>query len=342
MILPRPNGDLRPFPGPTDEVGHLTEFRPFPLLGNPHVQTILGNLLAGSPFTSPTRERHVLLTDGDRVVLHDSIATGWRAGNRISLLLHGLGGSHRSYHVQRLAWLLLRAGVRVVRMDLRGCGHGMRVARRFYHAGSSGDVRAALAELRRWSPTSPLGLLGISLGGNIALKLAGEAAAETVPGLEYVVALSPPIDLERCSVLLGLPRNRFYERHFVRQLVNQVRRRQRLFPDLPRVRFPKRLTMRGFDDLYTAPRWGFADALDYYRRSSSRPLLGQIPVPTLVLAARDDPFVDGGAFEDLTLPSHVALRVLERGGHLGFLGRDGAGGIRWAERRIIEWIRQPR
>ena len=113
---------------------------------------------------------------------------------------------------------------------------------------------------------------------------------------------------------------------------------QRRFPGVPPTAFPRRLTLRQFDDLYTAQRSGFDDAEDYYRRSSSLPLIGKIRIPTFVLTARDDPFIAPEPFEELTPPSHVEVRILEHGGHLGFLGWDGAGGIRWAERRIVDWV----
>jgi predicted alpha/beta-fold hydrolase len=180
--------------------------------------------------------------------------------------------------------------------------------------------------------------VGFSLGGNVALKLAGEAADHPVPGLARVGAVGPPIDLERCAALLGERRNRFYENFFLRDLVAAARKRQRLFPDLPPLRLPRPFTLRGFDDLYTAPRACFAGVLDYYRRASAFPLVGRIRVPTLILTARDDPFIAVAPFEELAPPPGVSLCILPRGGHLGFLGRDGAGGIRWAERRVLDWV----
>jgi predicted alpha/beta-fold hydrolase len=315
----------------------VSGFRPLPLLGNPHVQTLLGNLLRGSPEVA-ARERHVLLPDGDRLVLHDSVPPRWRPGGRVALLVHGLGGSHRSGYLLRVAALLLRRGFRVGRLDLRGVGRGARLARRTYNAACSADVRAAAEHLTSLAPGSPLALVGFSLGGNIALKLAGEAAADPLPGLERVAALAPPLDLEACAALLALPRNRFYNRFFVRNLLAHARRLPRFFPDVTLPRFPLRLTLRLFDELYTAPRGGFADALDYYRRASAFPLVGRITVPTFVLTARDDPFVPAEPFERLPALPHLRVEVAPRGGHLGFLGWDGAGGIRWAERRLAEWV----
>ena len=101
------------------------------------------------------------------------------------------------------------------------------------------------------------------------------------------------------------------------------------------------MTLRLFDELYTAPRNGFADALDYYRRSSAAPLVPRIRVPTLILTARDDPFIAVEPFEGLRAPAHVRVQIAPYGGHVGFLGRDGAGGIRWADRRVVGWLVQP-
>jgi predicted alpha/beta-fold hydrolase len=314
------------------------DFRPLPFLGNAHVQTVLATLWRGPVPACPVREWRVPLPDGDRIVLHDSVPPGWPAGGRIALLVHGLGGSHRSGYMLRLTGRLLARGVRAIRLDLRGVGRGVALARRTYHGGCSDDLRAVAAEVHRRSPASPLLLIGLSLGGNIALKLAGEAAGEPVPGLERVAAVSPPIDFEGCAALLALPRNRFYEQHFVRALVKQVRQQQRLVPAIPPLRFPRRLSLRQFDDLCTAPRCGFADAQDYYRRGASLPLIPRIQVPALILTARDDPFILVDPFDALKAPGHVEVQVTRHGGHLGFLGRDGAGGIRWAERRVVEWV----
>jgi uncharacterized protein len=314
------------------------EFRPLPLLGNPHVQTFLGNLLPVSGFPFPSRERAVQLADGDQLMLHDSSPADWKPGNRIALLVHGLGGSHHSGYMQRVGRLLLARGMRVVRMDLRGCGRGLAVARRPYHGGCSDDVRAAVEEIRRWSTSSPVTLIGFSLGGNIVLKLAGESASRPVEGLERVAALAPPIDFERCAALLASPRNRVYEQFFVRGLIQQVRLRQRLFPEDAAIQFPARMSMRRFDDLYTSPRCGFDGATHYYRSAASLPLLPRIEVPTFMLTARDDPFIAVEPFERLRPPAQVRVVIAPRGGHLGFLGRSGAGGIRWAEQRIAEWV----
>ncbi len=315
----------------------MSDFRPLPFLSNPHLQTIVASWLPAPTLRARTEVRRVTLDDGDQLVLHDCVPDRWQPGGRAALLLHGLGGSHRSGHVVRMSAALVRGGVRALRMDLRGSGHGIALARRPYHGGCSGDVRAALKAMQRWCPGSPVTLIGVSLGGNIVLKLAGETATHPVPELERVAALAPPVDLVRCSAMLSERRNRFYEAHFLRQLVAQAERRQWLLREKA-VAFPRSLTLRMFDDLYTARHWGFDGALDYYRRASALPLLANIAVPTLILTARDDPFIAVEPFDTLTGPEHIQVRILPRGGHVGFLGWDGAGGVHWAERRIVEWV----
>ena len=328
----------RPLTGdPLEKWLAALDFRPLPFLKNPHVQTVLGALAPGVDCPWPDARRIVRLADGDALVLHNNTPAGWKEGDPLVLLVHGLSGSHLSSHIRRLAALFLARRARVVRMDLRGAGHGIPLARRCYHAGRSDDVRAALEAIHAWSPASPLLLVGLSLGGALALRMAGEAADQPVPGLARLAVVSPPLDLMRCSSLLALPKNRIYEDNFVRDLTLEARLRQRYFPDLPPLRFPRRMTMRLFDELYTAPRGGFADALDYYRQASCFTLVERIQLPTLILTARDDPFIAVEPFEELKVAPHVLVRVVPHGGHIGFLGWDGVGGYRWAERRVVEW-----
>jgi predicted alpha/beta-fold hydrolase len=223
-------------------------------------------------------------------------------------------------------------------MDLRGVGAGEKLAQRTYHGGCSDDVRAAANFFQQENPNAPLILLGMSLGGNIVLKLAGEAAAKPLTGLHAVAALAPPIDMVACAHMIAQPRNHLYEQYFVRHLKDQVRRNRRHNPRLTRLRFPRHLTMRLFDELVTAPSWGFADAMDYYRVASALPVVGRISVPAFMLTARDDPFIAVESFESLRPGPATEVHIIERGGHLGFLGRDGAGGFRWAEQRLVDWI----
>jgi predicted alpha/beta-fold hydrolase len=320
----------------------LDDFRPLPFTASPTIQTILGAYWSGPPLRHPTRRQVLPLPDGDALMLYDCVPDGWVEGDRVAVLVHGLTGSHASAQMQRMTRRLLDLRVRVVRIDQRGTATGIHLARGAYHGGRSDDVRAVIAEVHRWTPLSPVSLHGSSLGGNLVLKLAGEAADNPVPGLDRVSALNPPIDMLACATLLASRPNRSYDQHFARALVRDAEARQRHFPDLPPLRFPRHMTVRLFDELYTAPRHGFANADDYYTRVSSAPLIGNSPVPVLILTARDDPFIDVASFDALRAPEHVQVAITAKGGHVAFIGRDGTGGVRWAEHRLVAWLTAPR
>jgi uncharacterized protein len=315
-----------------------TPFSPLLGLRNAHVQTVLGNLLPGRTPPLQSIVRLVPLGDGDQLLVYDSVPRGWSVGDWVALAVHGLGGCHESGSLRRLAAALVARGIRVIRINLRGAGPSLPLCRQLYNGGCSADVRVVAEQAQQWAPGSPLVLVGFSLGGNVVLKLAGEAAAAPIANLAGVASVSAPIDMVRCCHMLAAPHNRFYDRHYVNSLVAQVRRHQRLFPDLPRVEFPSKLTMRQFDDLHTAPRWGFRDAIDYYQKSSALPWVPQIQVPAYLVTARDDPFIAVAPFEELPKNPLHEVQIVNHGGHLGFLGDDGAGGVRWAERRVIDWV----
>jgi hypothetical protein len=311
----------------------LTDFQPMMGLRNAHVQTVLGVLLRGSAFPHRTVRRIVALPDGDKLVLHDTQPAKWQTTEPIALLLHGIGGSHRSGPVVSLARMLYRRGIRVMRLDFRGAGAGMPLARKTYHAGCSADVRAAIGAIHRLEPKSPIWLTGISLGGNVALKLAGENG--TPPGLTRVAVIAPPVDLAACLERISHPTNRWYDRYFVSDLLSGARRRQRFFPELALPALPKPMTLRLFDEILTAPRGGFRDAADYYAQSSSAQFVPTIGVPTLILAARDDPFVDPGPIEALRSKASIEIRLTDHGGHVGYLGRDN---LYWGEQAVTDWL----
>ena len=201
-------------------------FLPLPFLRNPHVQTVLGNLLPGPALTLSSVAEVVGLADGDRVVIHESAPFTWREDEPIAVLVHGLGGCHGSANVVRVAQRLANRGVRVCRMDLRGSA-GITLGLPFLLGGPAATTRAVLDHLHARHPASPLLLAGYSLGGGIVCRLAGEAADRPVAGLCAVAALAPPLDLVLCSELIA--RQRWYDAFFVRSLTRHVLRHQQIF-----------------------------------------------------------------------------------------------------------------
>jgi hypothetical protein len=241
--------------------------------------------------------------------------------------------------MQRIAGRLNQRRVRTFRMDLRGCGAGRGLARLPYHSGRSEDAAAALATIARLCPGSPTTLIGFSLGANIALKLLGESPSDLPPNLDRAVAVCPPIDLLQCVQALARGINRLYDRHFVRLLIEQVAVLRSLDSGAPML--DPRRAPRGvyeFDEAFTAPVCGFGTAANYYRLCSSKQFLPAIRIPTLLLAAADDPLIPSQVFADLSSSPSLTLHVARSGGHLGFIGRrNGDPDRRWMDWRVIEW-----
>ncbi len=315
-------------------------FEPHPWLRGPHVQTILARFLGWPVPRLAARYAEVEVGQGDRVSVLDSTPDDWRPGDPAAVLVHGLGGCARSPYVVRVGKRLVdRLGVRVVRMNLRGAGSGFGASRSYYHSGKSDDVRRVSAWLAARAPESPIALIGFSLGANLVLKLAGEAAADPVAQLDCVVAANPPVDLEACCRAIQERRNWIYDRNFVRLLRAEVHRLHRRFPDLGTIDLVAARSLLEFDELYTAPRNGFLHAQDYYLQSSANQWIERILIPGLVIHASDDPFIPAAAFESIPWPPSVQCEMVSHGGHLGYWSRTAwDGDRRWLDARITHWL----
>ncbi len=315
-------------------------FRPHRLLRGGHAQTLAGAWLPRRRRPYLARPWQVVLDDGDQIVLHDDCPDTWRAGDPVALLVHGLCGSHQSPYMVRVAAKWNARGRRVFRMDMRGCGAAETLASKPGHAGRSEDVRAAVQWIAEHCPESPLALVGFSLGGNLVLKYLGELGDDTAACVQQAVAVSPPIDLIRCSQYVQRGIRALYARKFVRQLVAQLQRRKQHVAELADVCIdPTPSTLYEFDDRFTAPLSGFRNAGDYYQRSSSAVTLHRIARPTWILAADDDPLIPGQIFRDTKLSSQIQVTITSSGGHLGYIARSGRDPDRhWMDWRILEHV----
>jgi predicted alpha/beta-fold hydrolase len=315
-------------------------FNPHPLCRGGHLQTIAGCYLPWQRVPYQAVQHQVPLADGDHILLHDDCPAGWSPADPTVLLIHGLGGSYLSGYMQRCMVKLTAQGMRVFRMDLRGCGAGFALAKHPIHAGRSDDVAAALSYLMEKCPGSPLHAAGFSMGANMILKMAGEWGAAAPRELVSLAAISPPIDLIECCRRIQIGAGRFYDRSFVTGLMRHIRRRQQLIPGaLSRPVLPTTRRLVEFDNQFTAPLAGFVDAYEYYTHASSGPLLARITVPTLIVAAATDPIVPIDPFEKASYSPTTQLLVTPCGGHLGFIGRQGDDSDRrWIDWRVGEWI----
>jgi predicted alpha/beta-fold hydrolase len=315
-------------------------FKPHPLFRGGHLQTIAGCYLPWQRVPYRAQQHQVPLDDGDHILLHDDCPAEWSAGDAAVLLVHGLGGSYLSGYMQRCMVKLTAQGIRVFRMDLRGCGAGFSLAKHPIHAGRCDDVAAALQFVIGKCHGSPLHAVGFSMGANMVLKMAGQWGAAPPREIASLIAVSPPIDLMECCRRIQEGAGRIYDRSFVRGLMRHIRLRQQQIPGaLSRPVSPTTRRLVEFDNQFTAPLAGFADAYDYYTQASSGPWLAGITVPTLIVAAATDPIVPLDPFERASYSPSTQLLVTPCGGHLGFISRpSGDSDRRWIDWRVSEWI----
>ena len=316
------------------------KFLAYPLLRGPHAQTIAAVYLPGTSYPYRARQHAIEFQDGDRVVLHDDRPAGWKSGNPIILLLHGLGGCFASRYMARAAGKLNAVGLRTFRMDQRGCGTSLKTSRFPFHAGRSEDVATVIQHLSQLCPESPCVLIGFSIGGNVALKLLGEIGAGPCGQLVGGISICPPIDLAATVNAVESPRNRVYRWFIVQALLRQHALRRQHVANAKTVRFARRPRgLREFDEVLTAPLCGFSDARSYYRACSARPLLMHIRRPTIILTAKDDPVIPFAQFDGSDFSPSIRFYATDHGGHLGFLARrQRAHDRRWMEWRIVDWV----
>ena len=257
------------------------------------------------------------------------------------VLFHGLEGNSGSHYARALMAAVARRGWRGVVVHFRGCSGEVNRLTRAYHSGDSAEIDWILRRFRCYRPAAPLFAIGISLGGNALLKWLGETGASARKLVERAAAVSAPVDLMAAGNALDHGLNLIYVRHFLATMkgkaLAKLARYSGLY-DAARVRAA--CTLRAFDDAVTAPLHGFKDTDDYWMRASAKPLLGQISVPTLMVNARNDPFLPQHALpQPHEVSQHVALDFPAAGGHVGFVSGAFPGSLDWPPRRMLEFFR---
>jgi uncharacterized protein len=293
-------------------------------------------------FTLPEPEARLVQVTSDTQVLAHCYWQPDRASRPAILALHGLEGSSSAHYMLGIADKALRAGFNAILLNQRNCGGTEHLGRGLYHSGLVDDAVLLIRELAERDGMTRVVAAGYSLGGNLALRLAGTHRPDMLPTLKGVCAVSPVLELDACVRALERRSNFIYQWNFVRNLKHRMRRKQTHFPgafDLSRLDAIR--TVRQFDAAYTAPYFGFTSAEDYYHRAAALRVIDRIQVPALVITAEDDPFVPHESFRDPAIAGNpnVTLVMTRHGGHCGFLGEpDGPGDDGyWAERQIVEF-----
>ncbi len=311
-----------------------SEFKPAFYLRGAHLQTIFASALRPSPALDTVNER-VELPDGDFLDLT------WLPGGNgpLVILLHGLTGSIDSKYVRGLMRQLQTLGWRACLLNFRGAsGEPNRLARG-YHSGETGDFDYVVKLLHQRYPQVPLAAVGYSLGGNVLLKWLGEQSGDSV--LRAAVAVSVPYDLAGCTRAINRGLSRAYQAHLLKAMRRAAEEKfSRIEPSFALPDMAALTDFYAFDDAFTAPLFGFADAREYYRLSSSRQFLPAIKTPSLLLHALDDPFMSPAVLpEESELPPAVRMELSRHGGHVGFVAADALGAPSyWLEQRIPQFL----
>lgn len=304
-----------------------------------HLQTIYAAALISAPDIDYRRERWEL-ADGD------FIDVDWIDGDATAplvVMFHGLEGSARSHYALNLMSTLKARAWRGAVIHFRGCsGEPNRLARA-YHAGDVAEIDHLLRRAKSQSPAAPMYAVGVSLGGNALLKWLGETAHQAQSVTDKAVAVSAPLDLAATGHALSEGFNLVYARHFLKTLKQKALQKLDPFPALYARESVEAIdTIYGFDEIVTGPLHGFGGAEDYWAKASSKAGLRNIAVPTLVINARNDPFLP-----DQFLPqadqvsAQVHLEYPETGGHAGFVSGPFPGNLDWLPARILEFFSNP-
>jgi predicted alpha/beta-fold hydrolase len=303
-----------------------------PLFRNPHLQTIASHFWR-RPRAAQLIERRIIETEPGVRVLVESQRPEAAAGEIV--MVHGLEGSGEAGYIESLAAAALRSGYAAHRFHMRTCGGTQHLSPTLYHAGLTGDLAAVLRILRD-EGRAPAFVVGFSLGGNVALKLAGELGDSAAELMRGVCGVSAPLDLEACARRIAGRDNRLYERRFVRKMRRRLLSTGRYgAADLAGLD-----SLIAIDDCITAPEFGMGTADNYYRTQSAIGYADRIRMPVLLIQAKDDTIVPWQIVEHPAVRGNPRIQAVltEHGGHLGFLAR---GQHRfWLDAAILDWIRE--
>ncbi|GBC59665.1 alpha/beta hydrolase [Desulfonema ishimotonii] len=312
-----------------------SDYRPPALLGNGHLQTIYPSLFRKVPGIRYCRER-IPTPDGDFIDLdHSPVGSG-----RAVIISHGLEGHTDRSYVKGMVRAFNRCGWDAVAWNFRGCSGQPNRLLRSYHSGATDDLHTVVCHLLDTRKYDALALIGFSVGGNITLKYAGEKGRNLSPRIRCAATVSVPCDLKACARKLAETGNTLYMKRFLLDFREKIREKMAIMPGRIDDRgFEAIRTFTAFDNRYTAPLNGFADASEYYAQCSSGPFIPDIARPTLLISARNDPFLTPACFPvaEAANNPYFFLEIPASGGHVGFI-RFNSPGEYWHETRIVSFV----
>jgi len=300
-----------------------------------HAQTIYP-LLIKPDLPAYRRERRTT-PDGDFI---DMDWIDGDAAQPLVILFHGLEGSSGSHYAISLMNAVRARGWSGIVSHFRGCSGELNHRPRAYHSGDSDEIDWVLRCLRQEHPKRTIYVAGVSLGGNALLKWLGEREFLAGSIVDAAASVCAPLDLTVCGHHLGRGFNRLYTQHFLNTLKATAAEKLKRFPGIfDEQRMRRARNLYEFDDVVTAPLHGYRDADDYWLRASAKPLLRGIRLPTLVLNARNDPFLPAHALpHDNEVSGKVTLHQPHEGGHVGFVSGSLPGRLDWLPQRLLHFF----
>jgi uncharacterized protein len=286
------------------------------LLQNPHIQTIIPSLFR--PMPKFRYERETITTYDD-----DFLDLDWHKTNspssKLALVLHGLEGTSESAYVKNAVLKLHSIGYDALVMNFRGCSGRPNKLHKSYHSGKTEDLDLVINYILNHYHYDEIVLVGFSVGGNMVLKYLGEKGSELDKQIKKSVTFSVPVDLKSSADTLAKPNRAIYMKYLLGKLYKKLLVKQKLFPEFIDLRnFSEIKTFHQFDARYTAPMNGFKDELDYWEKASSKPYLNRITIPSLLITAKDDPFLGPECPPETCLNSNFRVLLTDKGGHVGF------------------------
>jgi len=307
----------------------VLNYKPPFFLFNAHLETIYPSLLRKVDYLSHTAER-IATPDEDFLDLF------WmnHPSKKVVIISHGLEGNAQRQYVTGMARALFINGFDTLTWNYRGCGTEMNRRLRFYHSGATDDLDVVVRHAKS-KGYEEIYLIGFSLGGNITLKYLGEQKEKSQ--IKRAVAFSVPMDLKNSCDKISEPSNFVYSRRFLKSLKLKVITKSKIMSGIEIKGIEKIKTLYEFDNYYTAPLHGFLNALHYYESCSSLFFVNNITTPTLIISAKNDPFLSEECYPDLNGHSVVTFECPVRGGHVGF-SQFSKNGLYWSEEQAVKFL----
>jgi hypothetical protein len=306
-----------------------------PFFSNGHIQTVFPALFRKVTGVHYQRER--IITPDDDFLDLDWAKVG---SHRMAILSHGLEGSTERNYIRGMIKALHKRGWDALAWNYRGCSGEPNKKLYSYHSGATEDLHTIISHVMAQNTYSEMVLIGFSLGGNITLKYLGERGHQVNSLIKKAVAFSVPCDLRSSAMIMAQPSRRIYMKSFLRTLRKKIQIKMQMMPgQICDDGYRRIKTFKQFDDRYTAPIHGFKDAEDYWEKASSKQFLRHIRIPTLLVNAKDDPFLAGPCFpiEEAEANPNFFLEIPESGGHLGFITFNNDGEY-WPESRAMSFM----